>query len=160
VLRRNPRGKTPAGILVMVAGSIALKGEAASRRFVQTFLLVHRANSYYIRNDMHRLLDRAPAGVPPPFRAHAAALQPDAPPHTNMLTYPALLDAGAPARGDANYATIGETATLTYVRRTENFFTFGAQLMGVNVSFEAYRARAETARAPPVTRAGKRATRR
>lgn len=62
-------------------------------------------------------------------------LQPDAPPHTNMLTYPALLDAGAPARGDINYATIGETATLTYVRRTENFWTYGAQLMGVNVSF-------------------------
>jgi hypothetical protein len=64
-------------------------------------------------------------------------LQPDAPPHTNMLTYPALLDAGAPARGDLNYATIGQTATLTYVRRTVNFFTFGAQLMGVNVSFAA-----------------------
>lgn len=64
-------------------------------------------------------------------------LQPDAPPHTNMITYPALVDSNAPARGDLNYATIGQTATLTYVRRTVNFFTYGAQLMGVNVSFAA-----------------------
>lgn len=71
---------TPAGILVMVAGSIVLKGEAASRRFVQTFLLVHRSNSYYIRNDIHRLLDRAPAAAPPPYRAHGAPLQPGLPP--------------------------------------------------------------------------------
>jgi hypothetical protein len=62
-------------------------------------------------------------------------VEPDAPPHTNMITYPALLDAGTPARGDANYATIGQSATLTYVRRTVNFWTYGAQLMGVNVSF-------------------------
>ena len=62
-------------------------------------------------------------------------VQPDAPPHTNMITYPAFLDAQAPGRGDRNFATIGQNATLTYVRRTVDFWTFGAQLLGVNVSF-------------------------
>jgi hypothetical protein len=61
--------------------------------------------------------------------------QPDAPPHTNMITYPAMLDPLAPGRGDANFATIGQNATLTYVRRTTDFWTYGAQLMAVNVSF-------------------------
>jgi hypothetical protein len=64
-------------------------------------------------------------------------LEPDAPPHTNMITYPSLLDASAPARGDGSFVTIGQNATLTYARRTVNFWTYGAQLMGVNVSFEA-----------------------
>lgn len=64
-------------------------------------------------------------------------LQPDAPPHTNMITYPSLIDASAPGRGDYSYATIGQTATLTYARRTVDFWVYGAQLMGVNVSFTA-----------------------
>ena len=64
-------------------------------------------------------------------------VEPAAPPHTNMITYPSLLDASAPARGDLNYATIGQEATLTYARRTVDFWTYGAQLMGVNVSFAA-----------------------
>ena len=62
-------------------------------------------------------------------------IQPDAPAHTNMITYPAFLDPDASARGDYNFASIGQNATLTYVRRTVNFYTYGAQLLGVNVSF-------------------------
>jgi len=60
--------------------------------------------------------------------------------HVNMLTYPALLDATAPSRGDKNYGSIGQTATLTYVHGTQNFFVYGRQLMGVNVTFEKTRA--------------------
>jgi len=62
-------------------------------------------------------------------------LQPDAPAHTNMITYPAFLDPFAPGRGDRNFASIDQSTTLTYVRRTVNFFTYGAQLLGVNVTF-------------------------
>lgn len=60
---------------------------------------------------------------------------PPAEPHTQFYLYPALLDAGAPARGDAKYATLGQTATLTFVRVTDNFYTEGRQVLGVNVSF-------------------------
>ena len=57
--------------------------------------------------------------------------------HTNMLTYPALIDPTAPAeRGDVNFNTIGQTAVLTYVVRTQNFWKYGASLQGVNVTFE------------------------
>jgi hypothetical protein len=58
-------------------------------------------------------------------------------PHTQFYLYPALLDPSAPSRGDPNYATIGETATLTFVRVTSNFYTEGRQLLGVNLSFSA-----------------------
>lgn len=60
---------------------------------------------------------------------------PPSPPGTQFFLYPALLDADAPARGDTNYATIGRTATLTYVRVTDNFYTEGRQLLGVNMTF-------------------------
>lgn len=60
---------------------------------------------------------------------------PAASPGTQFYLYPALLDADAPSRGDQSYATIGRTATLTYVRVTDNFYTEGRQLMGQNVSF-------------------------
>jgi hypothetical protein len=56
---------TAGGILLVVTGVVLLKGEPRARRFVQTFLLVNRANTYYIRNDVHRLLD------PPPIAAAA-----------------------------------------------------------------------------------------
>lgn len=60
---------------------------------------------------------------------------PPSDPNTQFYLYPALLDAEAPGRGDMNYATIGTSATLTYVRVTSNFFTEGRQLMGVNMTF-------------------------
>jgi hypothetical protein len=56
-------------------------------------------------------------------------------PNTQFYLYPALLDADAPARGDVNYATLGATATLTYVRVTDNFYTEGRQLLGQNMTF-------------------------
>jgi hypothetical protein len=62
-------------------------------------------------------------------------LEPEVLPHTGFISYPALLDPSAPSRGDNTYGTIGENATLTYVRNTANFFTWGRQLLGVNVTF-------------------------
>jgi hypothetical protein len=64
-------------------------------------------------------------------------LQPEVPPFggQDMITYPTLLDASAPSRGDASYASIGQNATLTYVINSRNFWIWGRQLMGVNVSF-------------------------
>jgi hypothetical protein len=56
-------------------------------------------------------------------------------PNTQFYLYPALLDADAPLRGDVNYATLGATATLTYVRVTDNFYTEGRQLLGQNMTF-------------------------
>lgn len=71
--------------------------------------------------------------------AHWSAPQPlflpPSPPRTQFYLYPALLDADAPARGDNNYMTIGETATLTYVAVRDNFYTDGRQLLGQNFSF-------------------------
>ena len=60
---------------------------------------------------------------------------PPALPHTQFYLYPSLLDADAPSRGDQNYASIGQTATLTFVRVTSNFYTEGRQLMGQNITF-------------------------
>ena len=56
-------------------------------------------------------------------------------PNTQFYLYPAFLDATAPQRGDSNYATIGQNATLTFVRVTSNFYTQGRQLMGQNFTF-------------------------
>jgi len=67
--------------------------------------------------------------VPAPLFTPPGAL------HTQFYLYPALLDAGAPARGDVNYMTIGETATLTFVAVRNNFYTEGRQLLGQNISF-------------------------
>lgn len=52
-----------------------------------------------------------------------------------FYSYPKLIDADAPARGDRNFETIGREATVTFVTVTDNFFTEGRQIMGVNVSF-------------------------
>ena len=52
-----------------------------------------------------------------------------------FYSYPKLIDPSAPARGDRNFETIGRDATLTYVTVTDNFFTEGRQIMGVNVTF-------------------------
>jgi len=59
--------EAPGGILVVAAGNVRLASEPAPRRFVQTFLLVKRSGSFFIRNDVHRLLDVPPiaaAAVP------------------------------------------------------------------------------------------------
>ena len=58
-------------------------------------------------------------------------------PGTQFYLYLALLyaDASGPARGDHNYAAIGQTATLTYVSVTNNFYTEGRQIFGVKISF-------------------------
>ena len=56
-------------------------------------------------------------------------------PRTQFYLYPALLDADAPSRGDHNFQTIGQAATLTYVRVADNFYTDGRQILGVNISF-------------------------
>ena len=56
-------------------------------------------------------------------------------PSTQFYLYPALLDANAPARGDNNFMTIGETATLTFVAVRNNFYTEGRQLLGQNFTF-------------------------
>ena len=56
-------------------------------------------------------------------------------PHTQFFLYPAFLDPSAPERGDNNYATIGATATLTFVQVTNNFYTEGRNLLGVNFTF-------------------------
>jgi hypothetical protein len=61
--------------------------------------------------------------------------RPPSPPGTQFYLYPALLDAEAPGRGDYNYATIGQNATLTYVRVTSSLYQQGRQLMGVNLTF-------------------------
>eukprot|EP00304_Pavlova_gyrans_P009494 CAMPEP_0206048512 /NCGR_PEP_ID=MMETSP1466-20131121/24307_1 /ASSEMBLY_ACC=CAM_ASM_001126 /TAXON_ID=44452 /ORGANISM="Pavlova gyrans, Strain CCMP608" /LENGTH=226 /DNA_ID=CAMNT_0053423573 /DNA_START=48 /DNA_END=724 /DNA_ORIENTATION=- len=53
---------TPGGILVVAAGTVRCYREPFVRRFVQTFLLVKRDGSYFVRNDVHRVLDRAPRG--------------------------------------------------------------------------------------------------
>ena len=62
-------------------------------------------------------------------------LEPDVLPHTGFISYPSLLDASAPTRGDSTFGTIGQNATLFYVRNTQNFFTWGRQLIGINVSW-------------------------
>ena len=38
---------------------------------------------------------------------------------------------------DVNYGSVGESAVLTYVVRTVDFWRYGAQVVGVNVSFKA-----------------------
>eukprot|EP00038_Savillea_parva_P029878 m.74087 g.74087 ORF g.74087 m.74087 type:complete len:431 (-) comp8885_c0_seq2:79-1371(-) len=53
-----------------------------------------------------------------------------------FFSYPKLMDADAPSRGDRNFETIGQTATLFYVSVTHNFFTEGRQLYAVNITFD------------------------
>ena len=68
----------------------------------------------------------------------ALLLDPRGPPEVpqfggaDMITYPTLLDAG---EGAFSYARIGRNATLTYIVNSENFWVWGRQLMGVNVTF-------------------------
>lgn len=69
------------------------------------------------------------------WTAPRVLFEPPRPPNTQFFLYPAFLDADAPARGDHNYATIGETATLTYVAVRSNFYVEGRQLMAQNFSF-------------------------
>lgn len=60
---------------------------------------------------------------------------PPVPPAVHFYSYPTLRDPAAPSRGDRNYGTIGQTATLFYVSVTHNFYTEGRQLYAVNVTF-------------------------
>ena len=53
----------------------------------------------------------------------------------SFFNYPKLMDVSAPARGDRNFETIGQTAQLYYVSVTRNFYTLGRQLYAVNVTF-------------------------
>ena len=55
----------------------------------------------------------------------------------DMITYPTLLDVEAPSKGDFSYSHIGKNATLTYVVNSENFWIWGRQIMGLNVTFSA-----------------------
>lgn len=57
------------------------------------------------------------------------------PPGVHFYSYPTIRDANAPSRGDRNFETIGQTATLMYVSVTHNFFTQGRQIYGVNITF-------------------------
>lgn len=57
------------------------------------------------------------------------------PSYLQNAAYPTLMDSLAPFRKDFNYETIGQQATLFYVQITRNFFAYGRQLMGVNVTF-------------------------
>ena len=50
----------------------------------------------------------------------------------DMITYPTLLDVDS---HDPSYSRIGQNATLTYIVNSENFWIWGRQLMGVNVTF-------------------------
>ena len=71
----------------------------------------------------------------------ALLLDPRGPPEVpqyggaDMITYPTLLDVDSPSKGDFSYSRIGQNATLTYIVNSENFWIWGRQLMGVNVSF-------------------------
>ena len=51
-----------------------------------------------------------------------------------FYSYPKLISVDAPSRGDSKFETIGQTATLTYVTVTDNYFTEGRQIFGVNIS--------------------------
>ena len=68
-------------------------------------------------------------------------LDPQGPPEVpqyggaDMITYPTLLDVDSPSKGDFSYNQIGQQATLTYIVNSENFWIWGRQLMGYNVSF-------------------------
>lgn len=110
---------TASGILVVVAGTMALKGEPMARRFVQVFMLVNRSNSYYISNDVHRLLDTAPAAPPPiAHRTLAACGVP-------LQHAPQLVPHGAPNGGAAHDPAVlaiaaGQHAHLPAAVRTRS----------------------------------------
>ncbi|PON94852.1 Splicing factor-like protein [Trema orientale] len=49
-----------AGVLVMVSGSVQLKGFSSRRKFVQTFFLAPQEKGYFVLNDIFHFIDEEP----------------------------------------------------------------------------------------------------